>query len=187
VLGISAMNEIVNREGAIHASQVLEKLRDFVVNSLHQMGTLGEAQDGIEIALCIIDPRRKIMEFAGANRPVYLVRSRSGKRGSGPGELIHVKGDRMPIGIYEHESTPFTNHEIRLQKGDAVYLFSDGYVDQMGGPRRKTFRSVHFRELLLEIQDRNMEEQKQILQDRYLAWRGEVEQIDDILVLGFRL
>jgi serine phosphatase RsbU (regulator of sigma subunit) len=187
VLGISSMNEIVNRGGTIHASQILEHLKNFVIHTLHLTGTKGESQDGIEIALCAIDPKKKTMEFAGANRPLYLVRSTSDNPEATRPELVHIRGDKMPIGIYEHVSAPFTNHEIKLQKNDTIYLFSDGYVDQMGGPRRKTFRSVHFRELLLQIQDKTMEEQKQILMKKHIAWRGDVEQIDDILVVGIRI
>ncbi len=186
VLGISSMNEIVNRKGPLHANRILEHLRDFVIHSLHQTGVHGEARDGIEIALCVIDPRKMTMEYAGANRPLYLVRHRPGQPGKPP-EFVHIRGDRMPIGIYEQEPVPFTNHQIQLQKGDNIYLFSDGYVDQLGGPRRKTFRSVHFRKLLMQIRERSMEDQKKILLETHHSWRSDIEQIDDILVLGIRI
>ncbi|MFH0758259.1 MAG: SpoIIE family protein phosphatase [Bacteroidota bacterium] len=187
VLGISSMNEIVNREGISKASQILEHLRNFVIQTLHQTGTRGEAQDGIEIALCIIDTKKHTLEFAGANRPLYLVRPVTGKTGVTRSELIHIRGDRMPIGIYQQEADPFTNHSLKLKKDDTIYLFSDGYADQLGGGRRKTFRSVHFRELLLQIQDKTMDQQKKILLENHESWRGEVEQVDDILVVGIRL
>jgi serine phosphatase RsbU (regulator of sigma subunit) len=187
VLGISSMNEIVNRNETIHADQILEHLRTFVIHTLHQTGTRGETQDGIEIALCVIDPVRKTLEFAGANRPLYIVRARSGRKAGAKHEIIHIRGDRMPIGIYDQETVPFTNHEITLREKDTIYLFSDGYVDQLGGPKRKTFRSVHFRDLLLGIQDKSMEEQRRILLETHESWRGEVEQIDDILVVGIRI
>ncbi len=186
-LGISSMNEIVNRKGMVHASQILEQLRDFMIHSLHQTGTRGETQDGIEIAFCMIDPAKMTLEYAGANRPLYLVRPSREASDKPPYELIQIRGDRMPIGIYEQEASPFTNHKLRLQKGDSIYLFSDGYVDQLGGPRRKTYRSVHFRELLLQIQEKPMKEQKKILLEKHDNWRGKIEQIDDILVVGFRL
>ena len=118
------------------------------------------------------------MEYAGANRPLYLVRN---------GVVEHIRPDRMPIGIYEQEPLPFTNHSIKLEKGDSMYLFSDGYVDQLGGPLRKTFRVINFRKLLVKIQDRPMEKQKAILIEKLAAWQGKVEQIDDILVMGFRI
>ena len=92
----------------------------------------------------------------------------------------------MPIGIYGNEDHAFTTLDLSLQEGDSIYLFSDGYVDQMGGPRRKTFRAVRFRELLLQIQDLGMAEQARVLEQKYQEWRGEMEQIDDILVIGIR-
>jgi serine phosphatase RsbU (regulator of sigma subunit) len=118
------------------------------------------------------------MEYAGANRPVYIVSGDS---------VQHIKPDRMPIGIYDYQVRPFTNHELKLKKNDSVYLFSDGYVDQLGGPLRKTFRSRRFRKLLLEIREKSMSDQKQILMDTLKEWQGEVEQIDDILVMGIRV
>jgi serine phosphatase RsbU (regulator of sigma subunit) len=189
MLGISSMNEIINRNASIKAHQILEQLRNFVIHSLHQTGSRGEAQDGIEIALCIIDTKKRKVEYAGANRPLYLVRQnkKSPSDGSDTHQLIQYQGDRMPIGIYEQETIPFTNHEIQLEKGDALYLFSDGYVDQLGGPSRKTFRSKYFRQFLLQIQDKSMDDQKNLLNDRLQEWRGEVDQIDDILVMGIKI
>ncbi|NOR33272.1 MAG: SpoIIE family protein phosphatase, partial [Bacteroidales bacterium] len=149
-----------------------------VIASMHQTGSRDEAQDGIEIALCVIDLKRKSMEYSGANRPLYLVRD---------GAVQHIRPDRMPIGIYAQESVPFTNHKLKLKKGDSIYLFSDGYVDQLGGPLRKTFRAINFRKLLLEIQDQPMEKQLTILVEKMALWQGEVAQIDDVLVLGFRI
>jgi serine phosphatase RsbU (regulator of sigma subunit) len=178
MLGISSMNEIVNRNAALDPGKILEQLRQVVIASMHQTGSRGEAQDGIEIALCILDLKKKLMEYAGANRPLYLVRD---------GAVQHFRPDRMPIGIYEQEPVPFTNHSIKLKKGDSIYLFSDGYVDQLGGPKRKTFRAINFRKLLLDIQDQPMERQKAILSENMASWQGDVEQIDDVLVMGFRI
>ena len=178
VMGISSLNEIVSRSETLDPARFLEELRTYLVRSLHQTGTRYEARDGIEIALCIIDSDKLTLEFSGANRPLYLVRDN---------EVIQYRGNRMPIGLYEQKLAPFTTQSISLQKNDAVYLFSDGYVDQLGGPKRKTFRVINFRKLLTQIQDRSMEEQKQILLEQHQSWKGETEQIDDILVVGFRL
>jgi serine phosphatase RsbU (regulator of sigma subunit) len=178
MLGISSMNEIVNRSRELNPGKILEQLREVVIASMHQTGSRDEAQDGIEIALCVIDLKRKSMEFAGANRPLYLVRN---------GSVEHIRPDRMPIGIYDQETVSFTNHTIKLKKGDSIYLFSDGYVDQLGGPLRKTFRVINFRKLLLEIQDQPMEKQKAILVKKLADWQGEVEQIDDVLVMGIKI
>jgi serine phosphatase RsbU (regulator of sigma subunit) len=175
MLGISSMNEIVNRSNDMDPANILEQLREVVIASMHQTGSRDEAQDGIEIALCIIDLKEKVLEYSGANRPLYLVRE---------GKVQHYRPDRMPIGIYEQEPAPFTSHSIPLKKGDAIYLFSDGYVDQLGGPKRKTFRAVKFRKLLVEIQDQPMERQKVLLMENMARWQGNVEQIDDVLVMG---
>ena len=178
MLGISSMNEIVNRSTELNPGKILEQLREVVIASMHQTGSRDEAQDGIEIALCVIDLKKKFMEYSGANRPLYLVRD---------GAVQHIRPDRMPIGIYEQDPLPFKKHNIKLKKGDSIYLFSDGYVDQLGGPLRKTFRAINFRKLLLEIQDQPMEKQKAILLENMALWQGEVEQIDDVLVMGIRI
>ena len=154
MLGIASMNEIANRSKVLKPEKILEQLREILIASLHQKGTRGEAQDGIEIALCVIDLKNNTLEYSGANRPLYIVRD---------GAVQHIRPDRMPIGIYEQDPVPFTKQSIELKKGDCIYLFSDGYVDQLGGPLRKTFRVKKFRKLLVEIQNHSMEEQKQIL------------------------
>ena len=190
MLGISFLNEIVNRSVSMHANQILNLLRTYLITSLHQTGRRGEARDGIEIALCIIDAPKNQMEFSGANRPLYIIRENGSYKDpvmeNLTHELIQINADRMPIGVYDQEMTPFSNNIIPLQKNDAIYLFSDGYVDQMGGPHRKTFRAHRFKNLLLEIQDQTMEKQKQILIERFESWKGDFEQVDDILVLGFK-
>jgi serine phosphatase RsbU (regulator of sigma subunit) len=178
MLGIASMNEIVNRSKELDPGKILEQLREVVIRSLHQTGSRDEAQDGIEIALCVIDRKKRMMEYSGANRPLYLVRE---------GVVQHVRPDRMPIGIYEQEPAPFSTHTIKLKKGDSIYLFSDGYLDQLGGKHRKTFRAVNFRKLLLEIQDHPMDRQREILLEKLADWQGSVEQIDDILVMGIRM
>jgi serine phosphatase RsbU (regulator of sigma subunit) len=178
MLGIASMNEIVNRSKILRPHKILEQLREILIQSLHQTGTRGEAQDGIEIALCVIDLKKNTLDYAGANRPLYIVRD---------GAVQHIRPDRMPIGIYEQEPVPFTNHALELKKGDSFYLFSDGYVDQLGGPLRKTFRVKRFRKLLLGIQEQSMAVQKQILLKNLEEWQGDVEQIDDILVMGIRI
>jgi serine phosphatase RsbU (regulator of sigma subunit) len=109
---------------------------------------------------------------------VYLVRG---------GIVEHIRPDRMPIGIYQQETAPFTTHTTKLKKGDSIYLFSDGYLDQLGGKHRKTFRAINFRKLLLEIRDQPMEKQRALLIESLASWQGNVEQIDDILVVGIRM
>lgn len=177
-LGISSLNQIVSGSRSLEPSKILEELRKIVIQSLHQTGSKGETQDGIEIALVVIDTEKMQLEYAGANRPMYLIRGE---------ELEHLRPDRMPIGIYDYELRPFTTHRRTLKKNDRIYLFSDGYVDQMGGEKRKTFRAVNFRKLLLETGDIPMEMQKEKLTENLENWQGKEEQIDDILVMGLKI
>jgi serine phosphatase RsbU (regulator of sigma subunit) len=203
MLGIASLNEIVSRSDSFVPSQILGNFRDYLIHSLHQTGSKGETQDGIEVSLCVIDTRKRILRYAGANRSLYIVRNKKHNQADNPGkkkkqsgslreenqnyQLIQIRGDRMPIGIYEQEPLPFTDQESTLVAGDTLYLFSDGYVDQLGGSNRKTFRSRRFRQLLIEIHEESMEDQKRILAQRLDQWRGAIEQIDDILVIGIKI
>lgn len=178
MLGIAYLNEIVNKTVTLRANEILNQLRGNVIRSLHQTGKNDEAREGMEMALCIIDFERGKVQYSGAFNPLYLIRNK---------ELIEFKGDTMPIGIYSDEEESFTNQKIELQKGDALYMFSDGYVDQIGGPRRRTFRSKYFKELLLSNSEKKMVDQYKILEQTIEDWRGDLEQIDDILVMGLRV
>lgn len=102
-------------------------------------------------------------------------------------ELKEFKGDHLPVGYYDSSKTDFTLHEIQLKEEDVIYLFTDGYIDQFGGANRKTFRSKYFKKLLLEIHKNNMEEQGKLLEKEFDAWKGELEQIDDILIMGMKI
>lgn len=178
MLGIAFLNEIVNKSASLQANEILNQLRSQVIRSLHQTGKEDEARDGMEIALCIIDFNKRKVQFAGAFSPLYLVRDH---------ELVEIKADKMQIGIYDDEEQSFMYQELQLNQNDTIYLFSDGYVDQIGGPRRKSFKSKYFKDLLLNNHEVNMEEQKKILEKTIEEWRGEMEQIDDMLVMGIKM
>ncbi|HOT15146.1 MAG TPA: response regulator [Bacteroidales bacterium] len=183
MLGVAFLNDIVNRITfnkhilALHANEILNQLRENVITSLHQTGRPDEAKDGMDIALCIVDLEHKQMQFAGAHNPAYIIRK---------GELIVIEADHMPIGIYKTSSQPFTNHEVNLEQGDQVYIFSDGYYDQIGGPKNMKMMSANFRKFLMQIHQRSMKEQKILLEDYFNQWKGDFEQVDDVLVIGFR-
>ncbi len=178
ILGVAFLNEIVNKTTILRANEILNQLSGLLMKSLHQTGKNDKTRDGMEVALCILDYSRHKLQYSGAFRPLYLVRN---------GELKEYKGDSMPVGAYELDEVSFTNTEIRFIENDVIYVFSDGYVDQLGGAERKTFRSERFRKLLLEIYELPMKEQKKILNERIDKWKGQLEQIDDILVAGIRL
>ena len=177
MLGISFLNEIVNNRGITEPGSILDHLRLEVIKALHQKGSETEQKDGMDIALCAYDPDKSRLTYAGAHNPLYLLRN---------GELTEYKADPMPIGYYENISESFSNQRISLQQGDTVYIFSDGYVDQFGGPDRKRFRHRKFKELLTEIYKKPLPDQKAVLEQEFSNWKGDLEQMDDVLVIGVR-
>jgi len=185
MLGMSFLNEIVNKDDELQANKILNKLRDSVKRSLRQTGKDNEAKDGMDLALCIIDTEEMKLQFAGAYNPLYLLRNN---------EIIRVKADRMPIGIYLREKESFTNNIIDIQKGDLLYIFSDGYVDQFGGLKDSKIKSAKFKEILIENSQKSMEEQKAALANFLEGWMDNYDkkgkkysQIDDILVIGIEI
>ncbi|MCD4793829.1 MAG: transporter substrate-binding domain-containing protein [Bacteroidales bacterium] len=178
MLGISFLNGIIRTsKKELKASEVLDQLKSKVIEALHQTGEAHEAKDGMDIALCKVNSKKNIVEFAGAFNPLYIVRDN---------EIIIYEADRMPIGIYDFDigNDKFTNNVIQLEKGDALYTFSDGYADQFGGPKDKKFMIGRFKKLLLNIQDLPMDQQRKRLKDSLENWMENYEQIDDILVIG---
>lgn len=178
MLGISSLNEIIaNENDHLTANRILNLLREKIKFSLHQTGKEGENKDGMDMALCILHKNKNVLEYAGAYNPLYLIRN---------GELIEYKADRMPVGIYHIEKETFTNNEIEIRKNDIIYIFSDGYADQFGGPAQTKFKSANVKKLLLEIYEKPLEEQKQILDERFAKWKGKLEQVDDVIFIGVR-
>jgi serine phosphatase RsbU (regulator of sigma subunit) len=135
-------------------------------------------RDGMDLSFCAIDIEERKLEFAGAFNPVYIVRN---------GEIIEIKGDKNMLGPnIGLERKPFRNHEIKLQEEDTLYLFSDGYADQFGGPEGKKFKYRRFRHLILSIYEKPLSVQKHVLDKRLNEWKGNLEHVDDILVLGVK-
>jgi len=178
IMGINFLNEIVNKAQSIKANEILNELRDKIIKSLGQTGQRDETKDGMEMALCVLDTNNHRLQYSGAFRPMYLLRE---------DELIVIRGDAMPIGIYNENEVPFTNKEVTIQQSDMIYLFTDGYVDQIGGLERKTFKSIRLKALLKEIHSKPLDEQRHILREEHEIWRSGSEQIDDIMILGVRL
>ena len=137
-----------------------------------------ELRDGMDLALCCFDENTLELDFAGAQNPLFLIRD---------GELREIRGDKFAIGSFKYGQKEYTNHTVQLQQGDQVYLFSDGYADQFGGPRGKKFLKKRFRQLLLSIAELPMKEQRTELHKSWVQWKGTEEQVDDILVLGIRI
>lgn len=176
MLGIAFLNEIANTIKDPTPANILNKLRQHVIHTLKQDTKTITTMDGLDIALCVIDTEINEVQFAGANNPLYVVHN---------GELIEYPSDKMPIG-YAHEYHEFTNKIIKLVRGDTFYIFSDGYMDQFGGENNKKFKPHRFQKLIQKIHDKPMDEQKEILYLTFEEWKGNIEQVDDIIVIGFR-
>jgi serine phosphatase RsbU (regulator of sigma subunit) len=177
MLGITMLHEIVNEKGVMNSDEILNQLRLSIARTLKQEGRIGEQKDGIDMALIIYDTQSRILQFSGANNPIYIVRN---------GEMLEYKGNNMPVAYYEKMSD-FTRYTIEMKKGDRVYMCTDGFPDQFGGPQGKKFKYKPFKDLLLEVHERPMEEQHRILSLIFDEWKGDLSQIDDVLVIGLRL
>ncbi len=179
MISSTILNEIVNQKGITHTSKILENLHKGVNISLKQEETAN--QDGMDMAICVIDKEKNICYFSGAKNPLFYVED---------GELKQLKGDRMPIGGMlsgKLKNKPFARYEIPLKDDTVFYIFSDGYQDQFGGKKGRKFMRRRFKNLLLEIHKEPMEVQKEILNTTIIEWMGEKEQIDDILIIGFKI
>ncbi len=183
MLGVAYLNEIINKAAVnvhistLNADNILNQLRDKVISSLHQTEKKGEPKDGMDIALCIIDTEQKTLEFAGAYNPALIIRKN---------EIIELKGDKMPVSFHKRKDIPFSKQSLKLEAGDCIYLFSDGFIDQFGGPYKRKFLIKNFKELLLNIYQRPMQEQKTMIEQEFSSWKGNLPQVDDVLVMGIR-
>jgi ligand-binding sensor domain-containing protein/serine phosphatase RsbU (regulator of sigma subunit) len=178
MLGIAYLNEIVGRMNKIVASEILERLRANVIGALNQSDAADTTKDGMDIALVILDTETNQIQFSGAYNPLYILRN---------SELIEFKGDRMPIGIHSRDSEKFTNHQTQLEEGDQLYFFTDGYADQFGGPKGKKMNYKRFKNHLQEHSELSPMEQKDQLLEAFQNWKGEHEQLDDVLVISLKI
>jgi serine phosphatase RsbU (regulator of sigma subunit) len=193
MLGAALLNEIINKEYITHPGVILRRLRKEIIRSLHQRGETGELKDGMDISLCAIDYTNMRLQFAGANNPLYLIRNRDGRKIDADNHvesekhiLYDIKGDRMPISIHE-SMKDFTTHEIELHSGDMLYLFSDGYADQFGGPGGKKLHYRAFRKILLEHACETSEGQMLFLDKFFSEWKGAHNQVDDVMIIGIKV
>ncbi len=179
IVGNNMLNQIVKERPLLKAGEMLDELNALAGKTINQHSEETAVRDGMDLTLCIINPKTRVMNMAGANNPMYLFRNN---------QLTEIKVDKMSIG-YLDEGAPkrFTNHEIQLEAGDTVYIFSDGYADQFGGPKGKKFMVGQFRTFLTQIHTLPMHEQKRTMDATIEQWRGNLEQVDDILVMAFRI
>ncbi len=182
MLGIALFNEIVRLDQYPKANEILNELRKRLKASLHQDSIRGKNTDGMDVSLCILNLDTKQVQYSGANSPLFITR----KNNKDEVELIDVRPDRMPIGVYVRERS-FTNHKIQLRTNDNIYLFSDGYIDQFGGENNDKFKTRRFKKLLISMHDESMLRQKEILFDVFDRWRSGIRQLDDVLIIGIKI
>ncbi len=178
LIGANALTRIVSENKVTKPSVVLDELNRLSSEALNKSEAGNEVRDGMDAALCTLNKKTNVLQYAGANNPLYLIRNN---------EVIQIKADKFAIAGFVPDTKNYTNHELQLEKGDVIYLFSDGYADQFGGEKGKKFMYKKFRNLLLDVKDKTPIEQKSILNSTLENWRGIHEQVDDILVIGVQI
>lgn len=179
LVGFNSLSQVLNETTGSRPSEVIYKLNEKVNSTLHQNHKDNTSKEGMDLAFCTYHKNTMILEFSGAFNPLYIIRSK---------HLLEFKGDPYPIGIsVRNQSIQYTNHSIQLLPGDAIYIFTDGFIDQFGGAKRKKFLRKRFKNTLLDISHKPMQEQKEELMEVFNNWRGNFEQIDDILIIGIRV
>jgi serine phosphatase RsbU (regulator of sigma subunit)/Tfp pilus assembly protein PilF len=171
----NGLNRSVREHKLLDPGKILDKTREIVISEFEK--SEDEVKDGMDIALCSLNG--SILKYAGAHNPLWIIRN-------GASEIEEIKADKQPIGTFL-EAKPYVTHEIELNEGDAFYIFSDGYADQFGGERNKKFKSVNFKKLLISIQDKSMEEQKAKIDQVFEEWKKDIEQLDDVCVIGVKI
>ncbi len=187
MLGVSFLNKIVNESGVVEPDKILNELRENIILSLKQKELQESSKDGMDMALCTIDLKKTRLLYSGANNPMILIRKENGEY-----SVIEKRADGMPVGVYSRMND-FSSHEIEIRKGDTIYLFSDGFCDQFGGPKGRKFMKPRFIQMLLDNQSLAMSSQKEVFEKILDEWinhpdQGEsIGQIDDIILLGIRI
>jgi serine phosphatase RsbU (regulator of sigma subunit) len=178
LVGYNGLNQAIREHGRSRPSEILRELNRIAFDALHKDREQALVRDGMDMALCSYDPSRMVLEYAGANCPLYLVRN---------GEVLQFAPDKNAIGSFELNGFSFTDHRIRLEQGDMIYVFSDGYADQFGGPKGKKYLYRRFRELLVSVSLEPTVVQRERIHAEFSTGRGAHEQVDDILVIGVRV
>ena len=178
LLNISKLSETVNEKKITSPEVILDHVRGEIIKALNPEGAEVESKDGMDCVLCAFDFNKRELQFAAANNPLWLLRNK---------ELIEYKPDKIPVGIYHGELKPFSLQTINLLKNDIVYIFTDGYADQFGGEKGKKFKYQQLKELLLTNAHLSMQEQKMFLNSAIEKWKGNLEQVDDILIIGIKI
>lgn len=187
LIGSTLLNDIVNQQGIRETDQILSALHEEVRIVLKQGKEGIESRDGMDIALCAINIKTNVMYFSGAMRPLYIINNNEEESTSdGNFKITVIPPDKRSIGGDQQGRKPFTTRKIQLKKGDTIYMFTDGYADQFGGPRGKKITNARFKEALLSLQILSMKMQGKLLDQDLKKWMRDLEQVDDILVVGVK-
>jgi serine phosphatase RsbU (regulator of sigma subunit) len=179
LLNSSYLDEAVNEKNLDEPAAILNEVRRQLVAALNPEGSIEETRDGMDAVLISLDKRNSLLHFACSNNPLVLVRNN---------KLEVFAPDKFPVGIHPgYENKPFSAHSLELKKGDMVYLLTDGYADQFGGPIGKKFKFRQLKELLLAVHHEPVAKQKELLEAKHAEWRGDLEQVDDMLIIGFKI
>jgi len=183
MLGVAFLNEIVDKENEVDAAEILNKLRDSVVDVMNQEDKPEKEKEyfryGMDIALCVIDHKKMTLQYAGANNPLILIRNNV---------LEEIKANKMSVGYSEyHVNNKFTNHERPLFHNDCIYMFSDGFKDQIDRNDKKKFSSQRLNDSLLKVCELPMDVQQILIEQLFNKWKGNENQIDDVLLLGIKI
>jgi serine phosphatase RsbU (regulator of sigma subunit)/HAMP domain-containing protein len=178
LVGHNILKDIISNTNVIKPSEILDKLREGVINTLHVSNSGTQSKDGMDITLCCINFDTLELQYAAAYNPLCIVRD---------GELIIYNANKFPIGAFIGEKENFDNITIQLQKNDQLYIYSDGYADQFGGPNGKKFMVGNFRKLLVQLANKPITEQMGFLKTTLDNWQGDLEQVDDVLIIGLKV
>jgi serine phosphatase RsbU (regulator of sigma subunit) len=173
----NALSKSLIEEGNHETGKLLDRTRELVIERFGRSEE--EIKDGMDISLCALNTKTNNLMWSGANNPLWIIRN-------GESEIEEVKADKQPIGKYAKEN-PFTTHQIQLNEGDSAYIFSDGYPDQFGGEKGKKYKSGKMKRFLLSIVEKDAEQQRKMMLNEFESWRGDIEQIDDVCVIGFKI
>lgn len=171
----NALNRSVKEFGITEPDKILGKTRELVLETFAKSES--DIKDGMDISLCALNINTRELKWSGANNPLWYIREN---------ELNEIKGDKQPIGKNDNPK-PFSLHTVQLQKQDTIYIFTDGYADQFGGEKNKKFMYKSLKNLLTEIYQEPFDVQKKILQQKFVSWKGNIEQTDDVLIIGLRI
>jgi serine phosphatase RsbU (regulator of sigma subunit) len=178
MIGIDKINQAVLELRLSRPSEILSTINRLLKTILKQDDLTGGMRDGMDVALISVDKEKMSLEFSGANRPLWIIRK---------GELIELKPTKASLGGHTPISQEFITHEFALEKNDCIYLFSDGYADQFGGVKGKKMMTKNFKRLLVSLSSETMESQKKLIAERLNEWQGNLEQVDDICIMGVRI